>query len=287
MEDLMAPRTLTLAPAAKDTLKPYFADDEVGFELYLGDSMEVLPELGDERFDLIFADPPYFLSNGGMTCQSGKMVSVDKGKWDKSNGIEANHAFNRAWLERCQSALKPNGTIMISGTHHTIFSIGFALQELGFKILNDITWFKPNAAPNLSCRFFTHTTETILWAARDTRSQHTFNYKEMKEENGGKQMRSMWSFTPPRKEEKAHGKHPTQKPIALLDRIVRAASNEGDTVLDPFNGSGTTGIAALENGRRYVGIDLSTEYLDLTVARYEGVMGVEPAVVAPKRIVNG
>lgn len=282
----MARRKLTLASSPVTSPTPWYSDDDTGFQLYHGDSMEVLPSLGQEQFDLIFADPPYFLSNGGVTCQGGRMVSVDKGEWDRSGGIAANHAFNRAWLGHCQKALKPNGTIMVSGTHHTIFSIGFALQELGFKILNDIAWYKPNAAPNLSCRYFTHSTETLLWAARDERARHTFNYQEMKEENGGKQMRSLWTFTPPRKEEKTHGKHPTQKPIALLDRIVRATTHEGDRVCDPFNGSGTTGIAALENGRRYVGIDLSDEYLSLTRARYEAVMGVAPEV-SKRRVMNG
>lgn len=263
---------LKVVEAKQPTLEPYYADSpEENFVLYQGDSLSLLPQLAPESFDFIFADPPYFLSNGGMTCKSGKMVSVDKGKWDRSAGIQANHAFNRAWLEQCQRSLKPNGTLMISGTHHTIYSIGFALQELGFKILNDITWFKPNAPPNLCCRYFTHSTETILWAARGDRSRHTFNYAEMKEENGGKQMRSMWTFTAPRKEEKLHGKHPTQKPLALLDRIIRAATQEGDRVLDPFNGSGTTGIAAAMNGRRYAGIELNEEYLELSINRYRDV----------------
>lgn len=252
----------------KEMIDPYFADPSESFVLYQGDCLELLEKLDSEKFDVIFADPPYFLSNGGVTCKNGKMVSVHKGDWDKSNGPEANHAFNLTWLAACQRLLTPNGTIFVSGTHHTIYSIGYAMQQLNFKVLNDITWFKPNPPPNLSCRYFTHTTETILWAAKSKKSKHHFNYKDMKEENGGKQMRSMWKFTPPRKAEKKHGKHPTQKPLPLLERIIRASTLPGQRILDPFNGSGTTGIAALKHGRRYVGIDLSTEYLELTKSRY-------------------
>lgn len=262
-------------------ITPFFSDPSGSFRLYQGDSLELIGSMGEERFDMIFADPPYFLSNGGVTCQGGKMVSVDKGAWDKSRGVENNHDFNMAWLEACQKALTPNGTIFVSGTHHTIYSIGYAMQQLGFKILNDITWFKPNPPPNLSCRYFTHTTETILWAARNKKSRHKFNYQDMKVDNGGKQMRSMWNFTPPRKEEKLQGKHPTQKPLALLERIVRAASEPGDLILDPFNGSGTTGIAALTHGRRYVGIDLDTQYLELTRARYRELVPSEDEAAAP------
>ena len=151
------------------------------------------------RFDAIFADPPYFLSNGGITCHAGKMVKVDKGDWDVSRGPELNHEFNTEWLRRCQRVLKPNGTIWVTGTHHVIFSIGYALQQLGFKILNDIAWEKPNPPPNLSCRYFTHSTETILWAAKDAKSKHVFNYSAMKAVTG-KQMKTVWNcwtrFTP-------------------------------------------------------------------------------------------
>jgi site-specific DNA-methyltransferase (adenine-specific) len=174
-------------------------------------------------------------------------------------------------LAACQRVLKPNGTIWVSGTHHVIYSIGFALQSLDFKILNDIAWHKVNPPPNLSCRYFTHGTETILWAARDHKARHTFNYDVMKEENGGKQMKSLWNIMAPRKEEKKYGKHPTQKPIELLRRIVKASTNEGALILDPFSGSGTTGIAAVQEGRRYVGLDQSTEYLDLSIRRFEGL----------------
>ncbi|MCC6748640.1 MAG: site-specific DNA-methyltransferase [Deltaproteobacteria bacterium] len=253
--------------------REYFRNNDDTFTLHRGDCREVLADLPAESVDLIFADPPYFLSNGGITCQSGRMVSVDKGAWDASAGVEENHAFNLSWLAACRRVLKPNGTIFVSGTRHVIYSVGFAMQQLGFKMLNDISWYKVTPPPNLSCRYFVHSTETILWAARDERSRHYFAYEVMKAENGGKQMQSLWSVLPPLKAEKRHGKHPTQKPLTLLERILRAASVEGDVVLDPFAGSGTTGIASARLGRRYVGIELNPEYLELTLSRYRDLDG--------------
>lgn len=255
-------------------LAPYtnrYHDDENGIWLYQGNCLEILDAINrkypEGRFDMIFADPPYFLSNGGITCHAGKMVKVDKGEWDKSKGPELNHEFNLAWLSRCQKALQPNGTLWVSGTHHVIFSVGYAMQQLGMKILNDIIWEKPNPPPNLSCRYFTHSTETILWAAKNKNSKHYFNYNAMKSENRGKQMKSVWNFTAPKPEEKIYGKHPTQKPLALLDRVVIASTKKGDFVLDPFAGSGTTAVACLRQGRKCVGIELSHDYLELSTKR--------------------
>ena len=250
-----------------ESLQPVLHDPKHQVRIYRGDCMSIMASLPEQSVDLIFADPPYFLSNDGITCQSGKMVSVNKGAWDKSKGAEANHRFNREWLAACQRLLKPNGSIWVSGTSHVIHSVGFAMQELDFKILNDISWVKPNPPPNLSCRYFTHATETILWAAKNKKSRHTFNYSLMKEENGGKQMKSVWQFLPPRREEKRFGKHPAQKPLALLDRIVRASSNEGDVVLDPFAGSGTTVVAALRCFRMALGIERDDEFISTTLAR--------------------
>lgn len=240
-----------------------------GFTLFQGDCRSVMHKMDSQRFDLIFADPPYFLSNGGVTCQSGRMVSVDKGHWDRPANAKEMHRFNSEWLRECQRLLRPNGSIFVSGTHHSIFSVGFAMQELGFKILNQITWVKKAPPPNLCCRYFTHATETIIWAARDGKSRHKFNYQDMKAENGGKQMLSAWRMGAPRKAEKACGKHPTQKPLELLERIVRAASDPGDCVLDPFTGGGTTGIACSGLGRMFVGIEREPEYLDLAIRRFE------------------
>ncbi|MGB1700925.1 MAG: DNA-methyltransferase, partial [Nannocystaceae bacterium] len=190
----------------------YWRSKKYGVNLYRGDCLSVMSSLEEESFDVIFADPPYFLSNGGTTCKSGARVSVNKGKWDKSRGVEENHDFNREWLMAAKRLLKPNGTIWVSGTSHVIFSVGFALQQLEYKILNQVTWQKPNPPPNLSCRYLTHSTETLLWAARDRKAKHHFEYAEMRARNGHKQMKDVWQFCAPGKREKVHGKHPTQKP---------------------------------------------------------------------------
>ncbi len=251
------------------SIDPYYQDPDAGFTLYKGNTLELLPEMNSEQFEMVFADPPYFLSDDGITCQNGEMVSVNKGRWDRSEGIQANHEFNEKWLSATQDLLTPNGSLWVSGTQHIIWSLGFALQTLDYKILNDIAWFKVNPPPNLSCRYFTHGTETLIWAAKNHDAKHTFNYERMKEMNGGKQMKNLWEIMSPRKDEKKHGKHPTQKPIKLLNRIVLAASEPGDTILDPFCGSSTTGLAAVQNGRNYIGIDQSEEYLDLSIDRFE------------------
>ena len=252
----------------------YYQSDS--FELILGDCIEAMAGMMEDSIDMIFSDPPYNLSNGGFSIHSGKRVSVNKGTWDASSGVNDDFEFHLAWIEACRRILKPNGTIWISGTYHSIFQCGFALQKLNYHILNDITWFKPNGAPNLSCRFFTASHETLIWAKKDRTAKHTFNYEAMK--NGlfpedvvkkpGKQMRSLWSFNSPGPSEKTFGKHPTQKPIRLLERIVLASTNRGDLILDPFTGSSTTGVAAVQLGRSFIGIDLSSEYLDLSIERY-------------------
>jgi site-specific DNA-methyltransferase (adenine-specific) len=257
----------SIPPDSPDLPAPVFDDPRHHIRIYQGDCLEILPALPENSVDLIFADPPYFLSNGGITCHAGRMVSVNKGAWDKSRGPDANHEFNRAWLAACQRVLKPNGSIWVSGTAHVIHSVGFAMQQLGFKLLNDISWVKPNPPPNLSCRYFTHATETIIWAAKNVRSRHTFNYRLMKEHNRGKQMKSVWPVPPPETWEKKFGKHPTQKPVALLERILLASSNEGDLVLDPFLGGGTTLLTALRLRRHALGTDLDAEFMQLSLRR--------------------
>ena len=255
---------------SKKKIKPYFTKNNNQISLYQGNSIEILQNFEKESVDMIFADPPYFLSNGGITCHAGKMVKVNKGDWDKGMTSKEIHDFNRRWLIESRRVLKPNGTIFVSGTSHNIYSVGFAMQEIGYKIINDIAWFKVNPPPNLSCRYFTHSTETILWAKKDKNAKHYFNYELMKkigDPNPGKQMLSLWKILPPRKEEKKYGKHPTQKPLALLERIVLAATKKNNTILDPFSGSGTTGIAAINNHRKFIGIELEKKYLDVSIKR--------------------
>ena len=240
------------------------------FKLILGDSLEELKRIKKNSVDMIFADPPYFLSGDGISCSGGKMVSVNKGEWDKKIGIEDKHQFNREWIRLCYDLLKEDGTIWISGTMHNIYSIGMALEQEGFKIINNITWKKLNPPPNISCRYFVHSTETILWAKKDIKkAKHKFNYELMKELNGGKQAKDVWETSLTKPSEKKCGKHPTQKPIAILEKLILASTDEGDLILDPFNGSGTTGIVASKLKREYIGIDLDKEYLDLTIRRKE------------------
>lgn len=247
--------------------KPFFQNRRLALSLHRGDALELLHAAESESFDLIFADPPYFLSNNGVTCQSGKRASVNKGAWDKAPAVDEIQAFNESWLGECKRLLRPHGTIWVTGTAHNIYSVGFALQTLGYKILNDIAWYKVNPPPNLACRYFTHATETILWAKRDLHAKHTFNYQEMKRANGGKQMQSLWQIKSPTTREKRYGKHPTQKPEELLERIIRASSNEGDNVLDPFCGSGTTGVVAARLKRRFTGFDVDENYLRIASQR--------------------
>ncbi|HJR06049.1 MAG TPA: DNA methyltransferase [Pyrinomonadaceae bacterium] len=254
--------------------KSFYADKRRDLRLVQGDALELLRATESESFDLIFADPPYFLSNNGVTCQSGRRASVNKGAWDKAPAVGEIQDFNVAWLGECRRLLKPDGTIWVTGTSHNIYSVGFALQTLGYKILNDIAWYKVNPPPNLACRYFTHATETILWAKRDAKAKHTFNYQEMKQANGGKQMQSLWQITSPPAREKRYGKHPTQKPELLLERIIRASSNEGDHVLDPFCGSGTTGVVAARLKRRFTGFDVDENYLRIASQRIKDELAV-------------
>lgn len=236
------------------------------FTLLHGDTFQLLPSFSF-KFDMIFADPPYFLSNGGISCQAGKVVSVDKGEWDKGGTPEYMEAFNREWIALCRDKLKNNGTIWVSGTYHNIFSVANALTELGFKILNVVTWAKTNPPPNISCRYFTYSTEFIIWARKMPKVSHYYNYELMKQLNEGKQMTDVWRLPAIGKWEKSCGKHPTQKPLALLSRIILASTKPNAWVLDPFAGSSTTGIAANLLHRRYLGIEQEPEFVDLSERR--------------------
>ena len=255
--------------------RPYF--QQGNFVLYHEDCLKILEQLPEDSVDMIFADPPYMLSNGGFTVHAGKRVSVNKGKWDVSNGLKKDFEFHFNWIKACKRVLKSNGTIWISGTYHSIHECGFALQVAGYKILNDISWYKPNASPNLSCRYFTASHETLIWAAKDKRTKHTFNYKEMREgdwsndflKRPNKQMRSVWAINTPNSWEKKFGKHPTQKPFDLLKRIVLASTNKEEIVLDPFTGSSTTGLAAIMLNCKFIGVDKEKKYLELSKKRFK------------------
>ena len=237
------------------------------FPLLKGDCLQLLETLEDNSIDAIFADPPYFLSNGGISVQSGKQVCVDKGDWDKGGTPEYIYEFNRKWLSLCRSKLKDDGTIWISGTHHHIHVVMRCLQELGYKVLNTITWQKSDPPPNLSCKYFNFSTELIIWARKHEKKTHKFNYETMKQLNGGTQMTDVWKIPAVSMWEKKQGKHPTQKPLRLLYRIILACTNEGDTILDPFAGSCTTGIAANLLGRKFVGIEQDQQFCELGMRR--------------------
>lgn len=248
-------------------------------QLHHGDALIEISNIPTGSVDLIFADPPYLLSNGGTTCQGGQRVSVNKGRWDRSAGLNEDLQFHQEWLRHCYRVLADTGSLWVSGSYHSIHTCGFAALSLGYHIINEVTWFKPNAAPNLGCRCFTASHETLLWLAKGKgkRYRYTFNYESMRHgdfprdqlKSPGKQMRSVWSIPTPPRREKFYGKHPTQKPLALLDRIILASSNPGDLVLDPFMGSGTTGVSAIANGRRFIGIEQDSEFFQLASARVD------------------
>lgn len=255
-------------------IEPYYRSTNRDFTLLYGDCFQLLREF-DFKFSCIFADPPYFLSNGGISVQSGKIVSVNKGEWDKGKSQQEMMDFNMEWLSLCKDKLKDNGTIWISGTYHNIFSVANCLTELGYKILNVVTWAKTNPPPNISCRYFTYSTEFIIWARKSEKKTHYFNYELMKLVNGNKQMTDVWNLPAISQWEKSCGKHPTQKPLALLSRIIMASTRQGEWILDPFCGSSTTGIAANLLSRRYLGIDQELNFIEMSKSRRQELENVQ------------
>lgn len=264
-------------------ITPFYRSDDRAFTLLHGDSCQLLKQF-DFKFDMIFADPPYFLSNGGISMQSGKVVCVDKGEWDKGGTPDYIDAFNREWLKLCREKLKDNGTIWVSGTYHNIFSVANQLTALGYKILNVITWAKTNPPPNISCRYFTFSTEFIIWARKLPKKPHYYNYELMRLINGNKQMSDVWNLPAIARWEKSCGKHPCQKPLAVLARIIMASTRKGAWILDPFAGSSTTGIAAQLLGRKFLGIDKEEEYLSLSKARQKELEDLSVITAYRKKI---
>ena len=258
-------------------MKPYYRTPKGDFSLYKGDCREVVPRLSSCLFDAVFADPPYFLSNDGFSVQAGKQVSVNKGTWDKSHGLDADTEFNFQWIKACRERLSESGTIWICGTFHNIFSVATVLSELDFRILNSVIWQKTNPPPNLSCRFFTHSTEMLLWARKQKRVPHYYNYDLMHRLAGDRQMTDVWRLPAIGQWEKSCGKHPTQKPLSLVVRAILASTKEGALILDPFTGSSTTGIAANLLKRKFVGVDSEKKFLDMSIKRFKQIpkFGVE------------
>jgi site-specific DNA-methyltransferase (adenine-specific) len=269
----MKTKSQKVLPSIKE--ESYFSEEK--FILYNADCLKILEQLPDNSIDMVFADPPYNLSNGGFSVHAGRRVSVNKGDWDTSKGFQEDLDFHIAWIRACHRILKPHGTIWISGTYHSIYQCGYALQLIGYHILNDIAWYKPNASPNLSCRYFTASHETLLWARKEKKAKHTFNYEVMRSFDNDvihrrdKQMRSVWAIGTPKPEEKKYGKHPTQKPMELLKRVVLSSTNKGDIILDPFTGSSTTGLIAYLYDREFIGIDTEKEYLELSKKRFKDI----------------
>ena len=248
----------------------YYKSPNNDFTVIKGNCVETLSTF-KFGFDMVFADPPYFLSSGGISYQSGKVVCVDKGEWDKPTSPEEMDAFNLRWLSSVRDHMNNNATIWISGTHHNIFSVQQQLLKLGFKILNVITWAKTNPPPNISCRYFTYSTEFIIWARKSPKVAHYFNYELRKQLNENKQMTDVWRLPAIAKWEKTCGKHPTQKPLGVLARLIQASTKPGAWVLDPFSGSATTGIAANLLGRKYLGLEIEDEFLSMSKARREEI----------------
>ena len=264
-------------------ITPYFKSDDKDFYLLHGDTMDLLSQY-EHKFDMVFADPPYFLSNNGLSIQNGQIVSVNKGKWDKSHGFDYINEFNKKWLTLIRDKMKNDATIWISGTMHNIFSVGQILNELGFKILNIITWEKTNPPPNFSCRYFTYSTEQIIWARKSEKVPHYFNYELMKQLNGDKQMKDVWKLPAIAPWEKSCGKHPTQKPLSVLTRLILASTKPNAWILDPFTGSSTTGIASSLANRRFLGIDQEKEFLELSKNRKIEIQNIKTASIFREKI---
>ena len=241
------------------------------FSLYLGDSLSLISELDDNTIDVVFADPPYFLSSGRKMDIAGRKMSFEKGAWDRCRSTEEIDEFNEQWIGAIVPKMKENATIWVSGTFHNIFSVQRILVSHKFKIINIVSWQKSNPHEIVDGQHMTFSTEFLVWARKSYHGRHFYNHDLMVAQNGGKPLTDVWRLTTPSTWERKQGKHPTQKPLRLLYRIILASTREGETILDPFAGSCTTGIAANLLGRKFIGIDQSKEYLNYGIRRYQEI----------------
>ncbi len=264
-------------------MKSYYQSIDQKFILYHGDSVECLKEIGT-KCDMIFADPPYFLSRGYSSRINGEWKQFEKGEWDRTRSIKDINTFNYKWLSLCRNILKEDGTIWVSGTYHNIFSVATCLVTLGFKVLNIIVWHKTDAKPTLSKNYFNFTTEYLVWARKNEKIPHYFNCDLMQQINGGSRMGDVWNIPFVSSWEMKLGKHPTQKPLRLLYRIILSSTRKGETIIDPFSGSGTTGIAANLLGRKFIGIDQSNEFLNYSIKRKKEIEDANNAEIIRKKM---
>lgn len=241
---------------------------DISFTVFNGNCVDQMQKISAKSIDMIFADPPYFLSTGKKQVKiKGIYTTFDKGEWDKVRNMEEKNAFNHSWLAEAKRVLKDNGTIWVCGSYHNIFSVAICLDELGFKILNMVIWNKTDPPTTYADDRLSYSAEYIIWARKCTDQHHYYNYTAMKQLNGGIPLSDVWRIPSVSLWEKRLGKHPTQKPLRLLYRIILASSRQGDTILDPFAGSCTTGIAANLLGRNFIGIDLDKEYIAYGIRR--------------------
>jgi modification methylase len=248
------------------------------------DCVKAMSRLPDACVDMVFADPPYNLQLGGdLFRPEGSRVDAVDDDWDKFDTFEAYDRFTRDWLREARRILKPNGTLWVIGSYHNIFRVGAALQDAGYWILNDIIWRKSNPMPNFRGTRFTNAHETLIWASRGEDSRYTFNYRAMKALNDELQMRSDWVIPicagAERVKEGGAKAHPTQKPEALLYRVLLACTNKGDVVLDPFFGTGTTGAVARRLGRHWIGIERESRYIRVARERIDSTLKLDESAM--------
>jgi len=280
----MASKSKSVLPVASKSLGRIPAA-KFGNKVILGECLAELAKLPSASVDLVFADPPYNLQlEGALLRPNNTTVDGVDDAWDKFATFADYDRFSRAWLAECRRVLKPNGAIWVIGSYHNIFRLGVALQDLGFWVHNDVIWRKVNPMPNFRGKRFTNAHETLIWAARDVKSRATFNYDSLKVMNDDLQMRSDWLFPicsgPERlKDDGGRKAHPTQKPEALLQRVILATTNAGDVVLDPFFGTGTTGAVAKRLGRQFIGIERDPDYAKAAAERIARVEVCSPEAI--------